>query len=150
MPLDATLKLRPGLPSDVSAMVEISLDAFSGNTIGRTFFPRPLLVHTELLDPCAHRGDSRPPRTLPRRDRLLPPKCPIAFAKWIAAVAARDARAAATLRSRSGPRTGTRSSRRCSSGRWRTGTRRSWGSGDIGIWRSSSRGASIRGAVLVA
>lgn len=82
MPHDLPLELRAGSPSDVPAMVDIFLDAFSGNTVGRTFFPRhapssrqfwTTLLTEEIHDPNAHfliltnASDS-----------------PVAFAKWVA------------------------------------------------------------------
>lgn len=82
MPLDPTLKLRPGLPSDVSAMAEIFLDAFSGNMVGRAFFPRSSpsarkfwtdALTSEIRDPHAH--------FLVVTD---PSDEPVAFAKWVA------------------------------------------------------------------
>lgn len=63
MPLDPFLKLRPGVPSDVATMVDIFLDAFSGTTIGQTFFPRHAAstrhfwtkaLEEEIHDPNAH------------------------------------------------------------------------------------------------
>lgn len=39
MPSPSTLRLRPGSPADVEDMCETVLDAFSGNMVGRTFFP---------------------------------------------------------------------------------------------------------------
>lgn len=36
----ATFRLRPGVPSDIESMCDIFLDAFSGNAVGRTLFPR--------------------------------------------------------------------------------------------------------------
>lgn len=82
MPLDPYLKLRKGLPSDVPTMVDIFLDAFSGNTVGRTFFPRhaPSTQHfwtrtltEEIHDPNAH--------FLIVSDASARP---VAFAKWVA------------------------------------------------------------------
>lgn len=54
MPLDPRLKLRPGLPSDVPAMVDMVLDAFSGNMVGQTFFPRHSAVFWWGVSPCDH------------------------------------------------------------------------------------------------
>lgn len=85
MPLDPSLKLRPGLPSDVEAMADIFVDAFSGNPIGRTFFPRnaPSTHHfwiktlaEEIHDPNTH--------FLIISDAS---DQPVAFAKWVAPLA---------------------------------------------------------------
>lgn len=82
MPADPTLKMRPGLPSDVSAMVDIFLEAFSSNPIGQTFFPRDARrtqqflatnLGNEIQDPAAH--------FLVVTDAS---DAPIAFAKWVA------------------------------------------------------------------
>lgn len=83
MPTDPTLKMRPGLPSDVTAMVDIFIEAFSSNPIGRTFFPRndpstqkfwTATLTEEIHDPTA-------------RFHVITESSsdiPIAFAKWIA------------------------------------------------------------------
>lgn len=82
MPTDPTLKMRPGDPSDVPAMVKIFIEAFNSNPIGRTFFPRndpsthkfwTTTLTEEIHDPTA-------------RFHIITDSssdAPIAFAKWI-------------------------------------------------------------------
>lgn len=82
MPLDTSLKLRSGVSSDVPAMVDIFLDAFSGNTVGQAFFPRlapssrefwATMLAEEIHDPNAH--------FIIVTNAL---DHPVAFAKWVA------------------------------------------------------------------
>lgn len=87
MPTDAALRLRPGQPSDVAAMVDIFIDAFSSNPIGRTFFPRndpathkfwTATLTEEIQDPTAHF------HLITDSSSSSSSKTPIAFAKWVA------------------------------------------------------------------
>lgn len=79
------LRLRPGGPADVEDMCETVLDAFSGNTVGRTFFPATSAsarrfwlgaLADEVLDPGA--------RFVVVEDTVASPPALVAFAKWIA------------------------------------------------------------------
>lgn len=83
------LKLRQGLPEDVQNMCETFLDAFSGNTVGQTFFPRNSpharqfwldALNDEIRDHNAH--------FLVVTDTSTSPETFIAFAKWNAPVPA--------------------------------------------------------------
>lgn len=86
MPVDPTLKMRPGRASDIAAMVDIFLDAFSGNPIGQTFFPRNApATHkfwTAILAEEMHDPDAR--FLVVAADAA---DTPVAFAKWIAPLA---------------------------------------------------------------
>lgn len=86
---DPALRLRPGRPSDVEAMADIFLDAFSGNTIGRTFFPRNTAsardfwlkaLAEEIHDPNSHFITITD--TTNSSDSSQEPPL-IAFAKWV-------------------------------------------------------------------
>lgn len=83
------LRLRPGGPADVEDMCEAVLDAFSGNMVGRTFFPRASAsarkfwlrsLAVEVRDPGA--------RFVVVEDAAASPPALVAFAKWVAPVAA--------------------------------------------------------------
>lgn len=78
-----TLTLRKGVPTDIEDMCETFLDAFSGNTIGQTFFPRSSAsarkfwmdaLTEEIHDPLA--------RFLVIEDTSTSPATFIGFAKW--------------------------------------------------------------------
>ncbi|PSR82534.1 acyl-CoA N-acyltransferase [Coniella lustricola] len=84
------LKLRRGQESDVEAMVDIFLDAFSGNTVGRTLFPRDKTsarafwrkaLSEEIHDPNAHFlviTDTATTSGMNDQETSI-----IAFAKWV-------------------------------------------------------------------
>ncbi|KAF3767143.1 acyl-CoA N-acyltransferase [Cryphonectria parasitica EP155] len=93
MPLDPTLKLRPGRPSDVPALADIFLDAFSGNPIGQNFFPRDTpsarsfwtnTLTEEIHDPKVNflvvtaTKDHASPSSADQDEQPI-----IAFAKWV-------------------------------------------------------------------
>lgn len=86
-----TFHLRPGAPSDVEAMCGAFLDAFSGNTVGRTFFPRSSpsarqfwmdALTEEIHDPNARfiivvQEEEKDPS-----DSVSPAAVVVGFAKW--------------------------------------------------------------------
>lgn len=85
MPPSPTLRLRLGAPADVEAMCETVLDAFSGNAVGRTFFPRTSAsarrfwldaLGGEVHDPGARFVVVEDTSTSPLRPAV------VAFAKW--------------------------------------------------------------------
>ncbi|KAL1871101.1 hypothetical protein Daus18300_004846 [Diaporthe australafricana] len=100
MPPSPTLRLRPGAPADVEAMCETVLDAFSGNMVGRTFFPRASASARRFwLDALADEVHDPGARFVvieeDTRSSTSPPELPaapavVAFAKWNAPVAAPD------------------------------------------------------------
>lgn len=88
MPSPPTLRLRPGSPADVEAMCETVLDAFSGNMVGRTFFPATsassrtfwlAALAEEVHDPNAR-------FVVVEEVTVASPPALVAFAKWNAPV----------------------------------------------------------------
>lgn len=88
-----TLRLRPGGPADVEDMCEAVLDAFSGNMVGRTFFPAHSAsarafwlgaLADEVRDPNARFVVVEEER---EGDTVASPAALVAFAKWNAPVA---------------------------------------------------------------
>ncbi|CAN8102456.1 unnamed protein product [Discula destructiva] len=74
--------MRPGQPSDVRTMVDIFLEAFSGNPIGQSFFPRDETRTQDFSN--AHLGEEI---SNPGAHILVVADAsdtPIAFAKWVA------------------------------------------------------------------
>lgn len=82
-----TLRLRPGGPADVE-MCETVLDAFSGNTVGRTFFPATSASARKFwLDALSGEVHDPNARFVVVEDTAVSPPAFIAFAKWNAPVA---------------------------------------------------------------
>lgn len=82
-----TLRLRPGSPADVEDMCETVLDAFSGNMVGRTFFPRASAsARTFWLDALAEEVQDPNARFVVVEDTVASPPALVAFAKWNAPV----------------------------------------------------------------
>lgn len=78
-----TLRLRPGGPADVQDMCETVLDAFSGNIIGRTFFPRTSASARRFwLDALAEEVHDPNARFVVVEDTVVSPPALVAFAKW--------------------------------------------------------------------
>ncbi|KAG8160667.1 hypothetical protein KVR01_008931 [Diaporthe batatas] len=78
-----TLRLRPGIPADIEDMCETVLDAFSGNMIGRTFFPRTSAsARTFWLDTLAEEVNDPNARFVVVEDTVSSPPALVAFAKW--------------------------------------------------------------------
>lgn len=83
-----TLRLRPGGPADVQEMCETVLDAFSGNIIGRTFFPRTSASARRFwLDSLAEEIHDPNARFVVVEDTVASPPVLVAFAKWNAPLA---------------------------------------------------------------
>lgn len=83
-----TLRLRPGGPADVEEMCETVLDAFSGNMVGRTFFPRNSASARKFwLDALAGEVHDPNARFVVVEDTVVSPPALVAFAKWNAPVA---------------------------------------------------------------
>ncbi|KAJ0114987.1 hypothetical protein J7T55_001394 [Diaporthe amygdali] len=78
-----TLRLRPGGPEDVEDMCETLLDAFSGNMVGRTFFPRTSASARRFwLDALADEIRDPNARFVVVEDAVTSPPTLVAFAKW--------------------------------------------------------------------
>lgn len=83
-----TLRLRPGGLTDVQDMCETVLDAFSGNIIGRTFFPRTSASARRFwLDALAEEVHDPKARFVVVEDTVASPPALVAFAKWVAPLA---------------------------------------------------------------
>lgn len=88
MPSPPTLRLRPGSPADVEDMCETVLDAFSGNMVGRTFFPATSAsARTFWLDALAEEvHDPNARFVVVEEVTVASPPALVAFAKWNAPV----------------------------------------------------------------
>lgn len=87
MPSPSTLRLRPGSPADVEDMCETVLDAFSGNMVGRTFFPATSAsARTFWLGALAEEVHDPNARFVVVEDTVASPPALVAFAKWNAPV----------------------------------------------------------------
>lgn len=76
-------RLRPGVPADVEAMRDTFLDAFSGNAVGRTFFPRSSpTVRKFSLDAFAEEIHDANAHFMVVEDPSTSPATFIGFAKW--------------------------------------------------------------------
>ncbi|KUI54739.1 hypothetical protein VP1G_02091 [Cytospora mali] len=78
------LKIRPGVPSDIRCMCDTFLDAFSGNMVGRTFFPRASdSAHKFWIDALNEEIHDPNARFIVVEDTSTSPPTFIAFAKWV-------------------------------------------------------------------
>lgn len=79
----AQYRLRSGVPSDIEDMADTFLDAFSGNTVGRTFFPRSSpSARSFWLDALTEEIYDKNARFLVVEDTSTSPATFIGFAKW--------------------------------------------------------------------